>query len=41
MKAGEFVRDSTEGKPAQSLTVAGDPENPMQHRVEVVIVDKS
>ena len=40
LKAGEFVRDSTEGKPAQSLTVAGDPENPMQHRVEVVIVDK-
>lgn len=33
--------DRLEGKPAQALTVTGDPENPLQARVEVVIVDKS
>ena len=33
--------DRLDGKPAQALTVAGDPDNPMQSRVEVVIVDKS
>ena len=33
--------DRLDGKPAQALTVTGDPENPLQSRVEVVIVDKS
>ena len=33
------IGDRLEGKPAQALTVAGDPDNPMQSRVEVVIVD--
>jgi hypothetical protein len=35
------VRDTLDGKPAQSVTVGGDPDNPLQtvSRVERVIVD--
>ena len=35
------VRDTLDGKPAQSVTLAGDPDNPIEtvSRVERVIVD--
>lgn len=33
------VRDTLDGKPAQSVTVAGDAENPLVSRVERVVVD--
>ena len=40
LKAGEFVRDTTDGKPQQAVTIAGDPEGaPIAHRIEQVIVD--
>ena len=41
LPAIQTLADRTDGKPAQALTVTGDPENPLQSRVEVVIVDKS
>lgn len=31
--------DRLDGKPAQSVTVAGDPDNPLVQRIEEVIVD--
>jgi hypothetical protein len=37
LKAGEFVRDTTDGKPAQSVTLASDPDHPL--KIEQVIVD--
>lgn len=33
------IRDTLDGKPAQSVTVGGDPENPLVSRVERLIVD--
>lgn len=40
LKAGEFVRDTTDGKPAQSMTLAGDPDNPLRvEKIERVIVE--
>lgn len=29
LKAGEFVRDTTDGKPSQTTTLIGDPDNPI------------
>jgi hypothetical protein len=30
LKAGEFVRDTTDGKPVQAVTLAGDAEQPLK-----------
>jgi len=30
LKAGEFVRDTTDGKPQQSVTLGGDAEQPLK-----------
>lgn len=40
LKAGEFVRDTTDGKPAQSVTLGGDADNPLLARIERVITEK-
>lgn len=41
MQAIKEVRDTLDGKPAQSVTVGGDPDNPLQtvSRIERAIVD--
>lgn len=40
--ACEMLRDTLDGKPAQAVTVAGDPDSPpVQHSMEVVLVRAS
>lgn len=33
--AVEFIRDTLDGKPAQAVTLSGDEENPLHHKVEM------
>lgn len=41
VQAIKEIADRTDGRPAQSLTVGGDADNPLQHRHEVSVVFKS
>lgn len=35
------IRDTLDGRPAQSVTVAGDPDAPLETKMEVVLVHAS
>lgn len=39
LQAMKELRDTLDGKPAQQVNVAGDQDNPLQHVIEMVVID--